>query len=203
MRVKPPRVPSAAQVAGSSQQGPRVVPGAYTLRLAKNGKVYTQTLALSLDRRAKFTLADRQQNFDATMKVHALFGDMSNLIDRINAAKGLALMRAQTLPAGDALRKRLEDFAERTEVLRKQIVATKEGGAITGEERLREFADQLYGALLSYEGKPGTYHVARTAVLRRELNDVVEAFNGLTTKELPALNQALKDKQMEGLAVPR
>jgi hypothetical protein len=31
---------------------------------------------------------------------------------------------------------------------------TTEGGAITGEERLREHTDQLYGAILSYEGKP-------------------------------------------------
>ena len=33
--------------------------------------------------------------------------------------------------------------------MRKRIVATKEGGAITGEERLREHTDTLYGAIMS------------------------------------------------------
>ena len=46
--------------------------------------------------------------------------------------------------------------------MRKQIVATTEGGAITGEERLREHTDQLYGAILSFEGKPADYQVANT-----------------------------------------
>ena len=55
--------------------------------------------------------------------------------------------------------------------MRKQIVATTEGGAITGEERLREHTDQLYGAILSYEGKPADYQIARIDSLRRELAD--------------------------------
>ena len=44
-------------------------------------------------------------------------------------------------------------------------MATTEGGAITGEERLREHADQLYGAILSYEGRPADYQVERIDVL--------------------------------------
>ena len=45
-------------------------------------------------------------------------------------------------------------MADKADVIRKKIVATKEGGAITGEERLREFMDDLYGGILTYEGKP-------------------------------------------------
>ena len=58
------------------------------------------------------------------------------------------------MPEGDALRKKITDFDGKVDAVRKQIVATTEGGAITGEERLREHTDQLYGAILSYEGKP-------------------------------------------------
>ena len=50
--------------------------------------------------------------------------------------------------------------------MRKKIVATTEGGAITGEERLREHTDQLYGAILSYEGKPGAYQMAYIDTLK-------------------------------------
>ena len=51
-------------------------------------------------------------------------------------------------------------------------MATKEGGAITGEERLREHTDQLYGAIQSYEGQPASYQMTRIAVLEDQLKDI-------------------------------
>jgi hypothetical protein len=67
---------------------------------------------------------------------------------------------AGKLPENDPLRAQLSALADKADTIRKQIVATKEGGAITGEERLREHMDQLYGALMSYEGKPADTLVA-------------------------------------------
>src|SRR5262249_26063389 len=78
--------------------------------------------------------------------------------------------------------------------VRKKIVATTEGGAITGEERLREHTDQLYGAILSYEGKPAAYQILYIDTLRRELDDVTKQFGHLLTQDLPALNDSLKSK---------
>jgi hypothetical protein len=88
------------------------------------------------------------------------------------------------------------------DAVRKQIVATKEGGAITGEERLREHTDQLYGALLSYEGKPGDYQLAYLEALKRELADAANEFGGLVAKDLPALNGALKAKGQPTISPP-
>ena len=86
--------------------------------------------------------------------------------------------------------------------MRKKIVATTEGGAITGEERIREHTDQLYGAILSYEGKPGDYQIAYIDTLRRELDDVIKDFEQLLTKDLPTLNQSLKGKGKEEVKAP-
>src|SRR4029453_10102688 len=83
MRAKPPRVPPAAPIATSGIRGPRLVPGDYTVRLTKAGKVYDTKLTVGLDRRAKFSSADRKAQFDAAMRVHALFGDESALMGRI------------------------------------------------------------------------------------------------------------------------
>ena len=100
------------------------------------------------------------------------------------------------------MRKTVKDFDGKIEVVRKKIVATTEGGAITGEERIREHTDQLYGALLSYEGKPGDYHLAYIDTLRHELDDVSKDFEQLLSKDLPALNQSLKDKGKEEVKAP-
>ena len=114
----------------------------------------------------------------------------------------VGLARAAGLPPDDALRQKLQSLADETDALRKKIVATKEGGAITGEERLREHTDQLYGALLSYEGKPGDYQIAYTDALRRELGDVTKEFDQLLTKDLPSLNDSLKSKGKPAIAAP-
>ena len=96
----------------------------------------------------------------------------------------------------------MSDFDGKVDAARKQIVATTEGGAITGEERLREHTDQLYGAILSYEGKPADYQIARIDSLRRELGDAAKDFEGLLTTELPKLNDALKAKGQPEIAPP-
>jgi len=162
MQVKPPRVPRAAQLSQFGTQGPRVPPGVYTLRLHKGGETIETKLEVGLDRRAPYSAADRKAQFDAAMRVHALFGRMSALVDRIQAAAA----------KNKALAPKLEE-------IRKKIVATKEGGAITGEERLREHTDNLYGALLIWEGRPAANQLERIDVLARELGDVEKEADAL------------------------
>ncbi|PYJ36721.1 MAG: sialidase [Verrucomicrobia bacterium] len=202
MREKPPRVPPAAQIAFAGTRGPRLVPGVYTVRLTKAGKVAETKLTVGLDRRAKFTEADRKSQFDAAMKVHALFGDESALMDRILFLRKDLAKSGAVLPEDDTLRKDVSDFDGKVDAVRKKIVATTEGGAITGEERLREHTDQLYGALLSYEGKPGNYEISYIDALKRELEDATKEFEQLLTKDLPGLNESLRTKGQQPIAIP-
>jgi hypothetical protein len=202
MRVKPPRVPPAAQIAFSGVRGPRLVPGEYTVRLTKAGKVSETKLTVGLDRRAKFNAADRKAQFDAAMKVHGLFDEEAALMDRIIALRKALAQSGGALAESDPLRKNISDFDGKVDAVRKKIVATTEGGAITGEERLREHTDQLYGAILSYEGKPGGYQIAYTDALKRELGDVTKEFDQLLAKDLPALNESLKTKGQQPIPAP-
>ncbi len=123
-------------------------------------------------------------------------------MDRILALRGSLAKSGGAVPEGDALRQTVADFDKKVDAVRKQIVATTEGGAITGEERLREHTDQLYGAILSYEGKPADYQIARIDVLRRELDDVTKEFQQLVANDLPKLNDALKAKGQPAIAPP-
>src|SRR5439155_24172484 len=101
---------------------------------------------------------------------------------------------AAAVAENDPLKKTIKGFDDKIDNVRKKIVATTEGGAITGEERLREHTDQLYGALLRFEGKPGDYQIAYIAALRRELDDVTKEFQQLVTSDLATLNATLKAK---------
>lgn len=202
MQSKAPRVPPAAQVAFNSIVGPRVVPGTYTIRMTKNGEVFETKLDVELDRRDRFTIADRKAQFDAAVRVKALFGDMSDLVARINAVRSQADAAAANLGAEDALRKPLADLADLANKIRKKIVATTEGGAITGEERLREHTDELYGAIMSYEGRPTDYQLTYIDTLRRELGDVQKSFADFQSGALARINGLLQGRGLKEIAVP-
>src|SRR5207249_8948329 len=67
MRLKAPHVPPAATAAFEAAQGPRVLPGTYTVKMTRGKETYSTELKLELDPRAKFTMEDRKMEFDAAM----------------------------------------------------------------------------------------------------------------------------------------
>jgi photosystem II stability/assembly factor-like uncharacterized protein len=199
MRVKPPKVPRAAQVAFSASAGPRVPPGTYTLRMVRGAEVVETKLTIGLDRRAPYSVADRKAQFDAVMKAHGLFGDVTKVATRIDGARDAVRDRLKGLPDGDALTGKLRALLDRLEAARKQIVATTEGGAITGEERIREHLDSLYGALDRWEGRPAKYKLERLDVLRRELGDVEKAVDVIVGKDARTLDGELQQHKLAPL----
>ena len=196
MQVPPPRVPRAAQLAFYSSIGPRVPPGTYTARLTKGGETIEEKLEVVVDRRAPYGAAERKEQFEAVMKAHALFGRMSADTDRIDRASGAAMRAAKGLPDGDALKKKLEALSSRLEDVKRKIVATKEGGAITGEERIREHLDDVYGALMSWEGKPAPYQVERVEALRHELSDVEKELDAVWKRDVDPIDAELARRKM-------
>jgi photosystem II stability/assembly factor-like uncharacterized protein len=196
MRMPPPKTPPAATAAGPGV-GPRLLPGIYTVKLIKDKQVYTTQLQIAPDPRVKHTAEDRKAQFDLAVKLYNQLGEMTFAVERINGVRQALEERAAKLPAEDALRQRLQTAAVQADAVRQKIVATKEGGAITGEERLREYLASLYGEMVYYEGRPSQTQVERADALARELADVVREFDAWAAKELAGLNAALAGKQLE------
>jgi photosystem II stability/assembly factor-like uncharacterized protein len=202
MRLDPPVVPPAASAAFGAARGPMVVPGTYTVKMTKGDQTYTTQLNVVTDPRAKYTQADRKAQFDLVMKLSDMLSHMSWAVDAIVAVRDSANQRASKVPAADPLHKQLTDLAASADKIRSEIVATKEGGAITGEERLREYVAQVYGDVNDYEGKPTDDQVARTKVLGKELDDVIGKFQKLTAAQLPDINSGLAKQNLPAITVP-
>lgn len=200
MRMKAPRVPSAATAAFAAAIGPRVLPGTYTVKLTKDKNVYTMPLQVTGDPRANYPAKDRKAQFDLSMKIYNSLGDMTFTTDRINRVRLALDDRASKLPAGDALVARLRDASSQVDALRRKIVATKEGGAITGEERLRENLTELYGNVNGYEGRPTQTQMDRADAIARELTDVIRDFDAWLAKELAGINSALTAKGLNPIS---
>src|SRR2546427_2276053 len=162
MRLKPPIVPPAATALFEASNGPYVLPGTYTVKLTKGDQVVTVPLKVAVDPRAKYTIEDRKAQFDLAMKLHKLLGHMSYATSAIMGVRDDAAARAAKLKENDPLRARLRQLSQQADSLRAKIVATKEGGMITGEERIRELLGKLYGDVNTYEGRPSDAQIART-----------------------------------------
>jgi photosystem II stability/assembly factor-like uncharacterized protein len=196
MHLKPPKVPPAASALFAASVGPRVLPGTYTVKMTKGDKQYTTKINVVLDPRAKFTLEDRKAQYDLAVKLGGMLNHMSWAVDSIVGVRDQAKADASKLKENDPLHQKLLSLADASDAIRSKIVATKEGGMITGEERLREYLGEVYGGVTSYEGRPTEEQVARTEVLGRELEDVIKEFNNLTASQLPVLNKQLSAKKL-------
>ncbi|HEV2749212.1 MAG TPA: hypothetical protein VGV12_01665 [Gemmatimonadales bacterium] len=199
MRLKAPTVPPAASVAFGAAFGARVLPGTYTVRMSKDKDVFTTALRVEADPRARYTLAERQAQFALAEKLSSMLGDMTFAVDRMNDVRQALDDRAGKLPARDSLVGRLGAASAAVDELRRKIVATKEGGMITGEERLRENLADLYGNVVFYEGRPSQAQVERTDAIGHELADVVSGFDAWAARELGGLNTALAAKHLESI----
>jgi hypothetical protein len=99
----------------------------------------------------------------------------------------------------DTLKEQLNALAQKLEDFRSSLVAVKEGGMITGEKKLRENLGELYGAVNQYSGRPTQSQIENTIVLQKKLDEAGAQFRSIATSEVPALNTALQDKQLEPL----
>jgi photosystem II stability/assembly factor-like uncharacterized protein len=197
MRLKPPTVPPAASAAFGAATGPRVPPGTYTVKMTKGDKVYTSKLKVVLDPRATYNDQDRHEQYELAMKLYKMMGRMSFTVDSMVNIRDTAGARAAKLAADDKLRGSLQELSQQVDALRSKIVATKEGGAITGEERIREFMTSVYGDVNYYDGKPTNSQMERTDALGRELDDVIKEYEQLTAKQLPVVNSELQKKKLQ------
>ena len=201
MRLKPPRVPPAAAALFGAAIGPRVLPGTYTVKMTKGDQTYTTKISVTLDPRAPYSVEDRRAQFGLVNRLGTTLDHMSWAVDAIIGVRDAAAERAAKVQDTDALRRRLADLAAAVDKIRAKIVATKEGGMITGEERLREYLGGLYGDVNQYDGRPTEEQIARSEALRRELDDVVREFTTLTSQQLPDLNRRLTSRKLGAIEV--
>jgi hypothetical protein len=196
MRMAPPRVPTAASAA--FVVGPRFLPGRYTVKLTEGDSTYSTTLRVVGDNRVSHTAADRKSEFALAVTLYDLLNQMTSVVDRMNGVRGEIDDRGTSLAETDTLLHALQRGSAQVDTMRKKIVATKEGGMITGEERLRENLASLYGSVVGYEGRPSEMQVQRTSAIGRELGDVTKEFDRWIQTELPKIN-----KMLEGRGLPK
>ena len=201
MRLKGPKLPPAANLVPNqfAMVGPRAAAGTYTAKLTKNKDVFTTTFTLVADPRSTHTAEDRAAQVKLVNHLYDRLGDLTYTVEGVQAVRDSARARAKSL-GKDALATKLNAFADKLETFRGTIVAAREGGRLTGEERLREQLGDLYGKVNGYDGRPTNGQIALADVLDGELKKGEADFQAMLAKDLPPLNSGLKGKKLPEIA---
>ncbi len=185
------RLPRAATGAnfmdGAIFQAPEVLAGSYAYRLTKGKEVLTGTLELKADPTSPYSPADREAKWQTSLALYGLVEDLAFRADQVLNLRDA--VRTAASQADGGRKAKLSGLADALEAERGRLVSTKEsGGAITGEERLREKLSKLYRDVLGQPGRPSPEQLDRLKTLQAELAEVAKAVESLAARELPALN---------------
>ncbi len=94
--------------------------GTYTVRMTKGDKKFEEKLETHLDRRATYTAADRKAQYEAALRVRDLFGEMSDLVFKINAVRAQADADAAKVKGNDALHAQLTKLSGDADEIRRK-----------------------------------------------------------------------------------
>jgi photosystem II stability/assembly factor-like uncharacterized protein len=197
MRLPGPKLPPAnSLVIGqpASLFGPRVPPGTYTVKVIKDDQTYTTQVQLVPDPRSKASDEDRALQTQTVMRLYGMLADLTFTADSAVDARDQARQRAAAVGTGSsagALRRQLTQLADQLDALHQQLVATKEGGWLSGEEELREKMADLYGAVNGYEGRPTRSQIDEVKVIEARLGDLSGRIAAVEKAQIAKLNRDL------------
>jgi len=198
-RLKGPKVPPASNLVPQAFAfvGPLLPEGKYTAKLVRGNDTLTSQVELVADPRSTHTAEERAAQHEVAHRLYRDLESLTYVVDAIIDARDQERARAEKLAKTDPLAKKLTAAADQLEALRASMVAVREGGAIAGDEKLREKLGLLYGGVNGYEGKPTNSQLRYADVLEGELKAAQAQFESLTGKELEPLNAGLAGKKLD------
>jgi photosystem II stability/assembly factor-like uncharacterized protein len=200
MRLKAPKMPAGSSIvfSGASFYGPRAPEGTYTVKLIKGKETYTSQFALAADPRATYTAEERSLQQKTVRRLYDMLADFTFLTERVKLLRDQANASAEKLSGND--KKKVTAFATKLDDQYKTLVATREGGWLSGEEQLREQIGAVYGAINGYDGRPTDSQIGEMERLAAELAKKNSWFDS-ASKELAEINRTLTSRKLEALTV--
>jgi photosystem II stability/assembly factor-like uncharacterized protein len=203
MRIKPPRMPAGNSVVLEpfSFFGPRVQPGTYRVKLIKGSKTLESQVVLVPDARSKHSDEGRAEQAKAVRAAYDMLARLTYVDNATVALRDDLRSRVDKLAAKDAVRQKAEKLAADLDTLHGTLVATAEGGWLSGEEQLREKLGSLYGGINGYEGRPTKSQLDELKVLGDRLDAAAARLQALGTADLAAVNKALAGRKLEPVSL--
>jgi photosystem II stability/assembly factor-like uncharacterized protein len=181
---------------GGGTQGPAVNPGEYTVKVSVSGRELTGTCAVRLDPQVQASPADLDAQLQGAFAALALQARVTVVVDRVDSliaqltAIDTQLARQQPAPAyrGQVTRTLDAVKAYRDDKLARPIA----GLGYRQYPRLREDVQSLAGYFNRGFRAPNEGELTRLKDLTGEVAKAEAAVNGFITKDVAAINEAMK-----------
>jgi len=182
--------------------GPSVIPGEYKVKLTVDGRSYPQTLTIKMDPRLKTSSADLQRQFDLSMRAYdgmqksmGALEQIRKLRMQIKELRGRAQGTvAQALAAFDE--KLITIGGEGREARAPGIPGDQNDARTMDLTRIATALESLLELFQGADGAPTTQGASASGDLQRKLMDTLDRWNELKTKDLPALNDQLRQANL-------
>jgi photosystem II stability/assembly factor-like uncharacterized protein len=199
MRMKPPKMPGGNTVVQEpfSFFGPRVQAGTYTVKLIKGSQTLDTQVVLVPDPRSKHSAEDRALQAKSAMTAYDMLTRLTYVDTATVGLRDALRARVEKLPQGDGVRKQAEKLASDLATLHATLVATAEGGWLSGDEQLREKLGSLYGGINGFEGRPTRSQLDQLGVLGARLDKAAARLEALGKADLANVNKALSGRKLE------
>jgi len=185
-------------------QGPVVMPGKYIVRLKVGGRIYESTLEIKMDPRVKTSEAGLQKQFDLSIQAYNGINRTRDVLDHIQKyrtqIKDLQARTGQGQISSDlgALDQKLMQLAGNAGERRANSAS---GGADTDFGKVNAAFGTMLELLQDADVMPTRQAIAESAALETKLSELMTRWTEFRNKELPALNERLKQAQLSLLSV--
>ncbi|WP_420129028.1 WD40/YVTN/BNR-like repeat-containing protein [Longimicrobium sp.] len=195
----PTSFPGMILWAASTEAGPRVVPGTYTVRLTVDGREQRQTFTVRTDPRLQgVSQADLQRRFDFAMQIRNRTSQANDAVLLIRGVRQQVQERlertqdAEVRRAADSLLARIGVIEERLYQVRNQSSQDPLNYPI----RLNNKLAALMGHVEEAESAPTEQSYQVFQELSGQLDRELAALEALWTTDLEALNRLLRAKRL-------
>jgi photosystem II stability/assembly factor-like uncharacterized protein len=176
---------------------PQVLPGEYTVRLKVAGKEYTQPLKLVHDGSGNYTLADRELQFKTSMQLYTMHEDLAKTVTDISTRQK-ALKDNMDKVKNPKLKKQMQEYNDKLEALRAELIPTKQTSIFADETRLREDITEVYAAIANNEAAPNNLQLERVKSLRQKVDEAAQKNVQLASQYEEKIKSALVKENLQG-----
>jgi photosystem II stability/assembly factor-like uncharacterized protein len=215
LRYPPPEGPRSYPIAAvyrdtpPEPHGPFVLPGLYSVRLTVGDKSYTQPLTVRLDPRVTTPRVGLEQQFALSMQCYdgmrqarEVTGQVRRLREQLRGVRE----KAGQGPAADAVAALDGKAAALVGAERPMLRGGRGRGGNPNEVSLSRFAGELGRLLAVLQGAdvaPTTQAVAAVGAARQALDGLLARWADLKAKDMPALNEQLRQAGLPPLNLDR
>jgi photosystem II stability/assembly factor-like uncharacterized protein len=191
MRRKPPKVPVSPQISYQALYGPPYPVGEYLVKLKKGDSVYETRINVAYDPDLPHSAADRDLQHLTLTKAYDLLQELGYQDKIVTDAMNACMERSGKIE-NETLKKKLHLLSGEFDKIHKDLVETREGAEIFGEEKLRERVAGIFSAVQNYQGRPTRSQIDRLDKLALEIEGKKSIIDGLLSVSLKEVNDLLE-----------